>query len=491
MRISTRFGISVALAVLPLLGVVAFSVDRMHELARSNERLTTRRLVDARVGAEVIPRLERLGEYRHKYAISLDPGYAGKIDEVAASVDVELALLANTDLSASERLALQTLQSAWVSFVARGPSASVNLVDDLTNATPSGIEPEALVELAHAVQKSARKRADIEASTAQALREQTGITALWVPALAIVLSLVLIMLAIHSLRARLDQFIVGTRAVSKGKFSVQLDASGDDELSQAAGAFNRMVKSLEQIEQIKADFIASVSHELRTPLVAMLETNLLLLDEVPGPLTGKQRTMLSLNTQAAQRLSNMISELLDLHRLRTGIRYDFNEHDLVELASAAVHEFEAWASERAIRVRVQPVEELIALACDRDRTMQVIQNLIENGLKYTPAGGEIEVWVRRCPTTALPAELDPRSDFHEHALLSVVDSGPGIPREDRRRVFEKFFRRQGRSSDGGVGLGLALCREIVEAHAGTIAVGDSPLGGAAVHVALPINGGVA
>ncbi|WP_052553261.1 HAMP domain-containing sensor histidine kinase [Enhygromyxa salina] len=477
MRLSTRFGISVALAVLPLLGVVAFSVDRLHELARSNERLTTRRLVDARVGAEVITRLERLGEYRNKYAISSDPGYAHKIDEVAVSVDAELDRLASADLSESERLALERLQAAWSSFLARGPTSAAQDA------------PAALVELAREVQRSARERAGLEASVAQTLREQTGVTAVWVPALAIMLSLVLITLAVHSLRARLDQFIVGTRAVSQGEFSVQLDASGDDELGLAARAFNRMVKNLEQLEQIKADFIASVSHELRTPIVAMLETNLLLLDEVPGPLTSKQRTMLALNTQAAQRLSAMISELLDLHRLRTGIRYDFSEHDLVQLASVAAHELEAWASERSIGVRVQSVEPSITLACDRDRTIQVIQNLIENGLKYTPPGGQIEVWVRRCPTAALPAELDPRSDLPEHALLSVVDSGPGIPQADRRRVFEKFFRRQGRSSDGGIGLGLALCREIVEAHAGTIAVGDSPLGGAALHVALPIEGG--
>jgi signal transduction histidine kinase len=467
LRISTRYTIGVALAVLPLLGVVVFSVDRMHELARSNERIATRRLVDARVGAEIIMRLDRLGEYQHKYEISSDPGYAGKIEEIARSIDHELALLANTELAASERAALERLQAAWA----------------------SAMEPEALVELALEVQRRARERADLEANMARALREQTGATALWVAALAIMLSLVLIMLAVHSLRSRLDKFIIGIREVSKGEFSVQLDTRGDDELSHASRAFNRMVKSLEQLEQIKTDFIASVSHELRTPLVAMLETNLVLLDEVPGPLTAKQRTMLSLNTQAAQRLSNMISELLDLHRLRTGIRYDFREHDLVELASAAVHELEAWAGERSIHVRVQAVEAQILVACDRDRTVQVIQNLVENGLKYTPGGGQIEVWIRRCPTAALPDVLTARSDVHEHALVSVVDSGPGIPGEDRRRVFEKFFRRQGRSSDGGAGLGLALCREIVEAHAGTIAVGDSPLGGAAVHVALPIGGG--
>jgi signal transduction histidine kinase len=472
-RISTRFGVSVALAVLPLLGVIGLSVNRMHELARSNERLTTRQLVDARVSAGVIARLERLGEYQRKYAVSNDPGYARKLDEIESSVSDELEALARADLSIAEQQALTRLRAQWADFLARDGAA----VDG---------ELAPLITLALDFQRSAHERAALEVDTARSLREQTRTTAAGVAVLAIAVSLLLIGLAVHSLRSRLEQFIVGTRAVAKGKFSVQLDTS-DDELGQVAWAFNRMVKGLEQLEQIKADFISSVSHELRTPVVAMLETNALLLDEVPGPLTNKQRTMLSLNSQAAQRLSKMISELLDLNRVRAGVRYDLQVHDLVELTQSAVHEFEARASERGIRVRVLPVEAAIELAFDRDRTVQVIQNLIENGIKYTPAGGHIEVWLRRCPTDALPRELEPRSPTREHALLSIVDSGPGIPFEDRRRVFEKFFRRQSRSAGDGVGLGLALSREIVEAQRGAIAVGDSPLGGAALHVALPID----
>lgn len=475
MRISTRFGLSVALAVLPLLGVIGLSVDRLYELARSNERLTTRQLVDARVSAGVIDRLERLGEYRRKYAVSHDPGYAAKLEQIETSIDEELEALARADLSAGERFALAQLRDAWARHCEL----------ELPAALDTELEP--LIRLALDVQRSSHERAALEVDMARSLREQTRTTAVGVASVAIAVSLVLIGVAVHSLRSRLDQFIVGARAVSQGKFSVQLDTNTDDELGQVARAFNRMVKGLEQLEQIKADFISSVSHELRTPLVAMLETNLLLLDEVPGPLTSKQRTMLSLNTQAAQRLSNMISELLDLNRLRAGVRYDLEVHDLVELTAAAVHEFEARAGERNIRVRVLPVDDVIWVAFDRDRTVQVIQNLVENGIKYTPPGGEIEVWLRRCPREALPEGLEPRTSAPEYALVSVVDSGPGIPREDRRRVFEKFFRRQSRSSGEGIGLGLALSQEIIEAQGGAIAIGDSPLGGAAVHVVLPID----
>ncbi len=477
MRISTRFGLSVALAVLPLLGVIGLSIARMYELARSNERLTTRQLVDARVSAGVIDRLGRLGEYRRKYAVSDDPGYARKVDEIAGSISEEVDELASAELALDEQLALVRLRHGWQRFV------GLELTTEALDA-----ELDHLIGLARDVQRVAHERAALEAGMARSLREQTRSTAVGVAATAIAVSLLLIAFAVHSLRSRLDDFIVGTRAVSKGRFSVQLDTTSDDELGRAARAFNRMVKGLEQLEQLESDFIASVSHELRTPLVAMLETNLLLLDEVPGPLTAKQRTMLSLNTQAAQRLSNMISELLDLNRLRSGVRYDLEVHDLVELTVAAVSEFEARAGERGLRLRVLPVDDVIALELDRDRTVQVIQNLVENGVKYTPEGGEIEVWLRHCPVEALPEGLEPRVSARDYALVSVVDSGPGIPLEDRRRVFEKFFRRQACSSTEGIGLGLALSREIVEAQGGAMAIGDSPLGGAAVHFVLPIDG---
>jgi signal transduction histidine kinase len=463
--------------------VIGSCVNRMYELARSNERLTTRQLVDARVSAGVIDRLERLGEYRLKYAVSHDPGYARKLDEIAGSISHELETLARAEVSVAERMVLARLRGHWSRFLelelAASPEPGSNAALDA--------ELEPLIELAFDVQRRTHERAALEVEMARSLREQTLTAAVGVAALATAFSLLLIALAVHALRSRLDQFIVGTRAVSKGKFAIQLDTSSDDELGQAAHAFNRMVKALEQLEQLKADFISSVSHELRTPVVAMLETNLLLLDEIPGPLTAKQRTMLSLNTQAAQRLSTMLTELLDLNCLRAGVRYDLEVQDLVELTQAAVHEFEARASERGIRLRVLLVDDGIALAFDRDRTVQVIQNLVENGIKYTPPGGEVEVWLRRCPIEALPSELEPRTDTRDYALISVVDSGPGIPREDRRRAFEKFFRRQSRSSGEGIGLGLALSREIVEAQGGAIAIGDSALGGAAVHFALPIT----
>jgi signal transduction histidine kinase len=337
------------------------------------------------------------------------------------------------------------------------------------------------------VQNQARASADSEAATAVRVREETQRTALGVAGVAAILSISLILLTVRSLRRRLDLFIHGTRAVSQGKFSFQLDATVGDETGQMARAFNSMVQELAQLERIKADFISSVSHELRTPLVAMLETNNLLLDEVPGPLTAKQKHMLQLNTQATQRLSNMITDLLDLSRLKAGIRYSLSEQDLAQLTQSAVSELEAMALERGIELRAH-VGTLLKANCDPDRFVQVVQNLVENALKYTPSRGTVEVSLETKPSKHLPQEALSGDHPRDYALLTVEDSGKGIPEVDRARVFEKFFRREGLPSDGGTGLGLAICREIIEAHGGNIWVSDSKkLGGAALHVAFPIE----
>lgn len=482
MRLSTRFGLGAALAVLPLLGVVIYNVERMQELAATNQRLTERHMVGVRMSSGVISRLERLGEFYGKYVVSRDVGYVQKIAEVLSATRLELEQLLEARLTPGERTALGRLTSDFEGFVAPGAEQIVELSPDLVTRQLEQLEAGALE-----VQHQARTSADTEAATAFRVRHETRQTALGVAVVAGILSLSLILLTVRSLRHRLDLFIRGTQIVSRGKFSIQFDETVGDETGQMAQAFNSMVKDLAQLERIKADFISSVSHELRTPLVALLETNQLLLDEVPGPLTTKQRHMLQLNTQAAQRLSNMITDLLDLSRLKAGIRYSLSERDLVELTRMAVSELEAMAIERGISMHAQVDVPLVAW-CDPDRYVQVVQNLVENALKYTPSGGTVEVTLEPQSSKRLPPEAHVGDHPRAYALLRIQDSGPGIPEVDRGRVFEKFFRREGVPSDGGVGLGLAICREIVEAHGGNIWVGDSErLGGAALNVVFPIE----
>jgi two-component system sensor histidine kinase GlrK len=452
-RLSTRFGIGAAAAVLPLLGVIAFSVERMQTLAASNQRLAERTAVGQQVGSGVIARLERLDEYVRKHAISQDAGYARLVRETVAAIQHELVELRQTSLSPRELAILDALERELAHVHDQPIAQSIELASDL--------------------QQELRHTADAEAAAASEVRDQAWQTAAAAGLVAVAVSGIAVVLMVRALRARLDELIRGTEAVATGTFTFQLDSERDDELDRAAAAFNGMVGKLGELDRMKADFLSSVSHELRTPLVAMQETTNLLLDEILGPLTPRQRQMLELNTEAGARLARMIGELLELSRLAAGLQVTESERDLVALTRTAVSQLEGLAHEREIQLRSVVALDSLLARCDPDRYVQVVQNLIENALRYTPRGGVVEIQLERQPT---------------RALLRVEDSGPGIPAAERERVFERFFRGGGRSSDGGVGLGLAICREIVEAHGGDVWVEDARLGGAALNVALPLPG---
>jgi signal transduction histidine kinase len=485
MRLSTRFGVGAALAVLPLLGVIVYTVEGMRELARTNERLTQRHVIGLQLSAGVVARFERLDEYLHKYAVSTDADYVHMLDETLAAMTAELRQILAANLSPGETAALLRFAEAFGEFTKGGARALV-----LREASAVSADRDDLLALAHAVQRESRQAADLEAEAAAQVRSATRTTALWVAASAVLLSFSVLVLTVRSLRARLDQFIVGTDAVSRGSFSFRLDTTVDDELGQVAHAFNRMVAALNELERMKADFISSVSHELRTPLVAMQETTQLLIEELLGPLNPKQRHMLELNGQAAQRLSTMLSDLLDFSHLKAGMRYRVSEQDVVALTRSAVAELEALALERQVRLTTR-IEDLSMpkVSCDPDRFVQVVQNLVSNALKHTPAEGTVEVRLAMRSSLELPAEARVGDRPRDYLLVAIEDSGPGIPEPDRERVFEKFFRRQGLSSDGGVGLGLAICREIVEAHGGSVWIDDGAAwGGAELNVVIPVHG---
>lgn len=217
-----------------------------------------------------------------------------------------------------------------------------------------------------------------------------------------------------------------------------------------------------RLERMRSEFVANVSHELRTPLTAIrgfAETLLEGADEDPET----RRHFLSLMHKEAQRLSALIEDLLDLSRLESGrVRFQFGEVALGELCHEVAERLRPRAEQAGLSLRVEIPPDLPPVRGDRDRLAQVLINLVDNAIKYTPSGGEIRVMAR--PEGAVVRVL-------------VQDTGIGIPRSDLPRVFERFYRvDKARSrASGGTGLGLSIVKHIVEAHGGEVGV-ESELG---------------
>jgi len=226
-----------------------------------------------------------------------------------------------------------------------------------------------------------------------------------------------------------------------------------------------------ETERLRSGLLSSVSHDLRTPLAVITGVTSTLL-EADGALAPDQRAeMLRTVVDEASRLNQLVGNLLAMTRLESGT-LEVRRHwvPVEEIIGAALHRIEPLAGDRAIRVNVASDVPLVAV--DDVLIEQVVFNLVENALKHAPASTPIDIRAR-CGV----------SDVQ----VSVADRGPGLPRGAEERVFDKFYRGDAPTRVGGAGLGLAICRGIVEAHGGTIRAAERVGGGAEFTFALPLG----
>lgn len=231
---------------------------------------------------------------------------------------------------------------------------------------------------------------------------------------------------------------------------------------------------LEQADRLRSQFLSHVSHELKTPLTSIKGFLQNLLDGLTGPLNEKQQRYLSRMLDNSNRLIRMIEDLLDRTRIQSG-RLDLvlGEIDLGHCVADAVEQLRLLAqAKRQTLETVSPPAPLIVWA-DRDRLIQIVTNLVQNAVKFTPEGGSIMVTVRQENQTL--------------AGVSVRDTGLGIPQEFLDQIFDPFFRvKQARSGIKGLGLGLSIARTLVELQGGTITARSESRQGAELYFTIPL-----
>ncbi|HWP45961.1 MAG TPA: ATP-binding protein [Candidatus Limnocylindrales bacterium] len=212
------------------------------------------------------------------------------------------------------------------------------------------------------------------------------------------------------------------------------------------------ITRLRKLDELKSDLLSTVSHELRTPLTSIQMAIHLLLEEKIGTLTSKQIELLVAAQEDSDRLRQIIENLLDLSRIESGrVRMDLQKMKPREIIYKAVDPIQAAFQDRGISLDIHIHPETPDVWADPTRIGLVLANLLSNALKYTPAGGRVQVEVH-------PEEKTVR--------FSVSDTGIGIPEHYLPRVFDKFFRVPGQGTTEGAGLGLAIAKEIIEAHGG-------------------------
>ncbi len=482
MKVATKIVLLAATLVIMLAVVLALHVWSLQRLANVTGSLPVTLFRVGTATLELDRQAAQLVEFTRKLAVAAD--YQEGTDALRASFQDKLRALAALDLAPEERRAVAGLQAEWQRYRVLPPlrdgDAEIDAERTATHLARLRATREALAKLADASEAHlARQRRSADRSVVVAKRLSWMLVGG-----ATLLALALLAWTIRSIHRPLQRLTAGTRDVADGRFALELDTSSGDELAEVAAAFNRMVDRLRELDALKRDFLSHVSHELNTPLVAMRETNELLLDELAGPLGAEQRRMLELNREGALRLSRMITKILDLTRLEAGaMEYEFAAIDLDELIRRVVAEFAAAAQERDIVVEYEPPAAPVHAHGDRDRLLQVLENVLSNALKFAPRRSVVRIALATPPpATGFAGRLDRRG---RRAVITIADRGPGVPEADREAIFQKFHRG-GRQGGSGFGLGLAISREIVEANGGRMWVRDNPPGGSIFGIDLAI-----
>ncbi len=276
---------------------------------------------------------------------------------------------------------------------------------------------------------------------------------IWVMLAALVAAYIITERIVHPLKS----MTVAVKKFAKGDFSERIAVSGSDEMAELGLAFNNMADSLDNLEKMRYSFLASVSHDLRTPMTTISGF-------IDGINSGaippeKQGHYLQIISSEVHRLSRLVSQILDVSRLDSGDRkFSPTDFDITEVGRLIIISLEHKLEDKKLDVSFDADEDSLFAFADRDAIHQVIYNLLHNAIKFSKDGGRLAVSFKRIQGKKL--------------LVSVYDEGQRMSDEDAARIFDKFYKSdksRGLDKDG-VGLGLYICKSIVDAHGESIGV---------------------
>ncbi|MFJ8632643.1 ATP-binding protein [Streptomyces sp. NPDC093568] len=309
-----------------------------------------------------------------------------------------------------------------------------------------------------------------------AVRYQTELR--FITVFSMIATLLVTQFVAHSLTAPLDEMNAVARSITQGDYTRRVRENRRDELGDLAETINLMADELEAQDQQRKELVANVSHELRTPIAGLRAVLENVVDGIAEADPETMRTAL----QQTERLGRLVETLLDLSRLDNGVvplrmrRFEvwpylsgvLKEANMVSSARQRMASGSGSHTRTDVHLHLDVSPPELTAHADPERIHQVVANLIDNAIKHSPPHGRVTVKARR---GAYPESLE----------LEVLDEGPGIPKSEWHKVFERFNRGavrrpHGPGSDGGTGLGLAIARWAVDLHGGRIGVAESERG---------------
>jgi two-component system sensor histidine kinase GlrK len=440
------------LVALPLVGALAYSAWHTERLAEQSRNAVYSAAQAARASRSLVNRISSIERLAQQMAVVQDPGLAA-----------DYARLHNSFKQVSGELLQLPLEGEQLAALKKTVAQEQGLFDLLTEQPRRKVDPGsvgritgALAENAYEVLSISYLVADREVvrlrANAETVQRQLILLVIFSTAVVLTIALALTRYISRPI-AELDSSI---RQLGDADFSRPITVRGPEDLQTLGERLDWLRRRLEEHEAEKNRFLRHLSHELKTPLTALREGAELLSDQVGGPLAPPQRQVVSIMRDNSVKLQRLIEDLLDYQRALHAAaslmpRAVALEGVIREVASS--HQLAIQAKGHRLSLELEKLN----VEADAEKLRSIVDNVVGNAVKFTPPGGSIAV--------------TSRSDGAD-AVIDVVDSGPGVPPEERDSIFQSFFR--GRAPAGGriegSGLGLAIAREFAEAHGGGISV---------------------
>ncbi|QCQ22560.1 sensor histidine kinase [Desulfoglaeba alkanexedens] len=294
---------------------------------------------------------------------------------------------------------------------------------------------------------------------------------------AVIMALMIAFFTARTINSPIVELIRGTKQIAGGTFEKHVTIASPPEINELAEAFNHMCDRLKELDEMKADLISHISHEFRTPLAVIREAVSLHRDCISTGAMEKQLRLVGIIEEECERLINSVNKVLSLSRMDAGMMdYHIEGGSLSQIIEMSASKIRPIAERKRIALNMDVAQSLPYAAIDTEKISQVLDNLLDNALKFTPEGGK--VLIRAAMRDRKPSG-DQEKGFIE---VSVSDTGCGIPAENIQEIFDKFKKLHAK----GTGLGLYIARQIVRAHGGDIWVKSGEKAGTTFFFTVPV-----
>ncbi len=471
--ITTKFLIWFFSFFLIYFGTVLVLYFNVHQMMRISETITGKYDKISQITRQMFENLLAMEENEKKFLLLKKESYRRQFNQAFDQLQHGLA----------EIMALQSenvlISSRWTALAERYQRLEMSIESDAKVAEGLWI-PEAeldtwrnYVAQARTENEKAIELANRDLNRRGVLTVQVNLVGL---GLAVLVGLAGIFFVAYSMIRPLGKLIQGIRSVSHESPGKPIAVNSQDEFGQLAMAYNEMSFRLRDEQAMRTDFISMLSHEIRTPLTSIQESVSLIGEGIMGDVNPMQKKFLHIADTEIGRVCALLNRMMQVSCLES-VMLNLSKQPLAvaPFMTEILDSLHPMAREKNIHIDIQLPEKIPDIHADEKYLRQVVFNLLENAIKFSPKDS----------TVLYKVELDPKENTF---ICKVLDTGPGILMEEKSLIFNRYYRGKNiREKTDGTGLGLSIAKHIVEAHGGTIEVSSPPKGGACFSFSIPFG----